>query len=129
MLLPSEDFDPSVEQVVRFAGQLARLRPTVRGWVDPRARALRVLIETDPAGRLRYSVEVPMSAAPRRDPWCDASWPSRASILAACSATAFARVPRSPKQRSSFPHNPPTTVAVQHAVTNNSRGRHDGLSE
>jgi hypothetical protein len=59
VLLPSEDFDPSVEEVVRFAGQLARLRPTVRGWVDPRARALRVLIETDPAGRLRYSVEVP----------------------------------------------------------------------
>ena len=59
VLLPSEDFDPSVEEVVRFAGQLARLRPTVRGWVDPRARALRVLIETDPAGRLRFSVEVP----------------------------------------------------------------------
>jgi hypothetical protein len=59
VLLPSEDFDPSVEQVVRFAGQLARLRPTVRGWVDPRACALRVLIETDLAGRLRYSVEFP----------------------------------------------------------------------
>jgi len=44
---------------VRFAGQLARLRPTVGGWLDPRARALRVLIESDPAGRLRYSVEAP----------------------------------------------------------------------
>jgi len=59
VLLPSEDFDPSVEAVVRFAGQLARLRPTVGGWLDPRARALRVLIESDPAGRLRYRVEVP----------------------------------------------------------------------
>lgn len=59
VLLPSEDFDPSVEAVVRFASQLARLRPTVGGWLDPRARALRVLIESDPAGRLRYSVEAP----------------------------------------------------------------------
>jgi len=59
VLLPSEDFDPSVEAVVRFAGQLARLRPTVGGWLDPRARALRVLIESDDAGRLRYSLEAP----------------------------------------------------------------------
>ncbi len=59
VLLPSEDFDPSVEAVVRFAGQLARLRPTVGGWLDPRARALRVLIDSDPTGRLCYSLEAP----------------------------------------------------------------------
>jgi len=59
VLLASEDFDPAVESVVRFAGQLARLRPAVGGWLDPRARALRVLIDSDPAGRLRYSLEAP----------------------------------------------------------------------
>ncbi len=59
MLLPSEEFDPPLDAVVRFAGQLARLRPVVGGWRDPRARALRVLIDSDPAGRLHYSLEVP----------------------------------------------------------------------
>jgi hypothetical protein len=59
LLLPSEEFDPPLEAVVRFAGQLARLRPVVGGWLDPRARALRVLIDSDPSGRLRYSLEVP----------------------------------------------------------------------
>ncbi len=61
-VLPSETFDPSPEAVVRFVSQLARLRPAIGGWLDPRARALRVLIESDPAGRLRYSLEVPAQA-------------------------------------------------------------------
>ncbi len=61
-VLPSETFDPTPEAVVRFVSQLARLRPVVGGWLDPRARALRVLIESDPAGRLRYVLEVPSQA-------------------------------------------------------------------
>jgi hypothetical protein len=60
--LASETFDPSLDAVLRFASELARLRPTVRGWLDRRARALRILLESDPTGRLRYTLEVPAQA-------------------------------------------------------------------
>jgi hypothetical protein len=59
---PAEDFDPSLEAVVRFAAQLSRLRRSVRGWLDRRASALRIRLEPDPDGRLAYSVEAPARA-------------------------------------------------------------------
>jgi hypothetical protein len=36
----------------------------VGGWLDPRARAVRVLLDTDPEGRMRYSLSVPERALP-----------------------------------------------------------------
>ena len=61
-VVPAEDFDPSVDAVVRFAAQLSRVRRSVRGWLDRRASAVRVGLEPDPDGRLAYSVEAPARA-------------------------------------------------------------------
>jgi hypothetical protein len=58
-VVPAEDFDPSLDAVVRFAAQLSRLRRSVRGWLDRRASAVRIRLEPDPDGRLAYSVEAP----------------------------------------------------------------------
>jgi hypothetical protein len=58
----SETFDPSVDAVLRFASELAGLRPAVGGWLDRRARALRIVLDSDPDGRLRYTLEVPAQA-------------------------------------------------------------------
>ena len=41
-VVPAEDFDPSLEAVVRFAAQLSRVRRSVRGWLDRRASAVRI---------------------------------------------------------------------------------------
>jgi hypothetical protein len=58
-VLPSETFDPSPEAAVRFATELSRLRPALAGFLDRRARALRVLLASDEQGQLRYALEVP----------------------------------------------------------------------
>lgn len=58
LVLASEEFDPSLDAVGRFASQLAHLRPGIGGWLDRRARAVRVLLEPDPSGRLAYVLEV-----------------------------------------------------------------------
>jgi hypothetical protein len=57
-------FDPSLDAVLRCAAQLSRVRRLVGGWLDPRARAVRVLLDTDPEGRMRYSLSVPERALP-----------------------------------------------------------------
>ena len=61
-LVPSEEFDPPEDAVLRLVGQLARLRPAVGGWLDPRARALRIVLDCTPGGLMRYGLEVPASA-------------------------------------------------------------------
>jgi hypothetical protein len=61
-VVPAEDFDPSLEAVVRFAAQLSRVRRSVRGWLDRRASAVRIRLEPDPEGRLAFSVEAPSRA-------------------------------------------------------------------
>jgi hypothetical protein len=64
VVLAPDSFDPSLDAVVRAAAQLSRVRRLVGGWLDPRARAVRVLLDTDPQGRMRYSLSVPEPALP-----------------------------------------------------------------
>jgi hypothetical protein len=63
VVVPADEFDPSPEAVVRFAAQLSRVRRRVRGWLDRRASAVRIRIETDADGRLAYLLEVPQHGA------------------------------------------------------------------
>jgi hypothetical protein len=64
VVLAPDSFDPSLDAVLRCAAQLSRVRRLVGGWFDPRARAVRVLLDTDPDGRMRYSLSVPERALP-----------------------------------------------------------------
>jgi hypothetical protein len=64
VVLAPDSFDPSLDAVLRCAAQLSRVRRLVGGWLDPRARAVRVLLDTDPEGRMRYSLSVPERALP-----------------------------------------------------------------
>jgi hypothetical protein len=61
-LLPSTSFDPSAEDVARFAYQLARTRPAA-AWLRPRrAASVRIRLHTDAEGRLGYQVSGAASA-------------------------------------------------------------------
>lgn len=62
LFLPAPSFDPSDEAVLRFASGLARSRRVVRGLLDGPASAVRVKLDADPKGRLRYTVELPTRA-------------------------------------------------------------------
>jgi hypothetical protein len=64
VVLAPDSFDPSLDAILRCASQLSRVRRLVGGWLDPRARAVRVLLDTDPDGRMRYSLSVPERALP-----------------------------------------------------------------
>jgi hypothetical protein len=64
VVLAPDSFDPSLDAVLRSAAQLSRVRRLVGGWLDPRARAVRVLLDTDTEGRMRYSLSVPERALP-----------------------------------------------------------------
>jgi hypothetical protein len=64
VVLAPDSFDPSLDAVLRCAAQLSRVRRLVGGWLDPRARAVRVLLDCDPEGRMRYSLSVPARALP-----------------------------------------------------------------
>jgi hypothetical protein len=64
VVLAPDTFDPSLDAVMRFAAQLSRVRRLVGGWLDPRARAVRVLLDADGEGRMRYSLSVPERALP-----------------------------------------------------------------
>jgi hypothetical protein len=64
VVLAPDSFDPSLDTVLRFAAQLSRVRRVVGGWFDRRAQAVRVLLDCDPDGRMRYSLIVPMRALP-----------------------------------------------------------------
>jgi hypothetical protein len=64
VVLAPDSFDPSVDAVLRCAAQLSRVRRVVGGWLDPRARAVRVLLDCDEQGRMRYSLSVPERALP-----------------------------------------------------------------
>ena len=62
-LLPTNSFDPTVEDVLRFAMQLAETRPAVAWRVPRRALALRVRLTTGSDARLAYYVEGPRTAS------------------------------------------------------------------
>jgi hypothetical protein len=64
VVLAPDSFDPSLDAVLRCAAQLSRVRRLVGGWLDPRARAVRVLLDSDPEGKMRYSLSVPSRALP-----------------------------------------------------------------
>ena len=61
-LLPSASFDPSAEDVARFAHQLARTRPAVAWLRSRRGAAVRIRLYTDAEGRLSYQVSGPSPA-------------------------------------------------------------------
>jgi hypothetical protein len=62
LAVPADSFDPSSESVVRFASGLSRSRRSLRGVLDAPASAVRLRLDADPAGKLRYAVEVPERA-------------------------------------------------------------------
>ena len=64
VVLAPDTFDPSLDAVMRSAAHLSRARRLVGNWLDPGARAVRVLLDTDEEGRLRYSLSVPRGALP-----------------------------------------------------------------
>jgi hypothetical protein len=62
-LLPADTFDPSLDAIRRFAGQLARTRRGfLLGWLERPGSAVRILIAPDEQGVLRYGLEVPERA-------------------------------------------------------------------
>lgn len=62
LLLPADTFDPSPEAVARFAAGLVRSRRLLAGFLDAPASAVRVQLDADPDGQLRYVVELPEHA-------------------------------------------------------------------
>jgi hypothetical protein len=64
VVLAPDSFDPNLESVLRCAAQLSRVRRLVGGWFDAPASAVRVLLDVDTAGRMRYSLIVPHRALP-----------------------------------------------------------------
>lgn len=53
-LLPSNSFDPTPEDILRFAAQIGRTRRTL-GWLVPRrARAVRIRLALNGEGQLGY---------------------------------------------------------------------------
>ena len=58
-VLPTETFDPSPQAVVFFGRQLPGVPRLVRGWMDPRAGAVRVRLAAAGQGRMLYSWEAP----------------------------------------------------------------------
>jgi hypothetical protein len=64
LAVPADSFDPSEDAVVAFASALSRSRRALRGFFDAPASAVRLRLEPDEAGRLRYLVELPEHARP-----------------------------------------------------------------
>lgn len=62
LAIPADSFDPSPESVIRFASGLSRSRRALRGLLDAPASAVRLRLDGDEEGRLRYGIEVPERA-------------------------------------------------------------------
>ena len=59
-MVPTSTFDPSLEDVLRFASQLVRIRPATR-WLSPRAAScVRIRFVSIPGGRLVVELEGPV---------------------------------------------------------------------
>lgn len=63
VVLAPDSFSPTLDGVLRCAAQLSRVRRLVGGWLDPRASAVRVLLDNS-EGAMRYSLVVPERALP-----------------------------------------------------------------
>ncbi len=64
VVLAPDSFAPTLDGVLRCAAQLSRVRRLVGGWLDPRASAVRVLLDGSRDGAMRYSLVVPERALP-----------------------------------------------------------------
>jgi hypothetical protein len=62
LVVPADSFDPGEDAVLAFASALSRSRRAVRGFLDAPASAVRLRLDADGAGRLRYAVEAPERA-------------------------------------------------------------------
>jgi hypothetical protein len=63
VVLAPDSFSPTLDGVLRCAAQLSRVRRLIGGWLDPRASAVRVLLDGS-EGAMRYSLVVPERALP-----------------------------------------------------------------
>jgi hypothetical protein len=63
LAIPADAFDPSPDSVARFASGLSRSRRALRGLLDAPASAVRLRLDGDEGGRLRYGIEVPERAS------------------------------------------------------------------
>lgn len=63
VVLAPDSFAPTLDGVLRCAAQLSRVRRLVGGWLDPRASAVRVLLDNS-EGAMRYSLVVPERSLP-----------------------------------------------------------------
>lgn len=62
-MVPTDDFDPRLEAVMRFAATLGRSRRSVRGLLLGPASAVRIRLVPDHDGRLAYEFDVPDHAS------------------------------------------------------------------
>jgi hypothetical protein len=60
--IPADSFDPGEDAVIAFASALGRSRRAIRGFFDAPASAVRVRLDADDQGRLRYLIAVPRHA-------------------------------------------------------------------
>lgn len=60
--LPTNSFDPSAEDVSRFAAQLTRTRPAESRLRPRRGASVRLSMRTDPSGRLLLRIGGPVNA-------------------------------------------------------------------
>lgn len=60
--LPTTSFDPSTEDVSRFAAQLTRTRPAESRLRPRRGASVRLSMRTDPSGRLLLRIGGPVNA-------------------------------------------------------------------
>lgn len=61
-LVPADSFAPEIRSVLAFASTLAAARRATGGLLAKRAHSVRIRLDNDPDGRLRYSVELPRHA-------------------------------------------------------------------
>ena len=64
LAVPADSFDPGEKAVAAFASALGRTRRAVGGFLDAPASAVRVRLDADEEGRLRYLIELPEHARP-----------------------------------------------------------------
>ena len=62
VLVPADTHDPSMEDVVRFAAQLHRVRRRGRARLERPAAAIRIRIHSAPGGRLAFELDAPAHA-------------------------------------------------------------------
>ena len=64
VVLAPDSFEAGLDEVLRFAGQLSRVHRAVGGWFDQGANSVRVQLDRDADGRMRYSLCVPRRSLP-----------------------------------------------------------------